>query len=69
MARELLVASFKQKDVERAVRAAMNAGTIPVRIDFKPDGNFSLCFGESRVGAEDGLDHEMDQWKRKNATN
>jgi hypothetical protein len=53
--------------IERAVRAAHKAGVPPTSVECHPDGRIVLCFGESKVGPEDGLDQELEQWKRKNA--
>jgi hypothetical protein len=61
--------NISQRMVERAVRAAIKAGLPPTRTECHPDGTIILCFGDSKVSVEDGLDHEMEQWRRKHATN
>jgi hypothetical protein len=58
-----------QRTIQRAIRAAHNAGMPPSSAKIHPDGTIVLCFGESKVSADDGLDREMDQWRRNNATN
>jgi hypothetical protein len=60
---------LSQRMIEKAVRAAHKAGTPPSSVECHPDGRIVLCFGESKVSAEDGLDREMDQWRRNNAAN
>lgn len=60
---------LNQRMIERALRAAHKAGRPPSSIECHPDGKIVLCFGESKVSAEGGLDHEMDQWRRRNAAN
>ena len=60
---------LSQRMIERAVRASTNAGMPPTSVECHPDGKIILCFGETKVSAEDGLDLEMDQWRRKNAAN
>lgn len=59
--------SLNQRMIERAVRAAHKAGCPPSSVECHPDGRIVLCFGASNSGPDDGLDREMDQWRRKNA--
>lgn len=56
--------NFKQKAVERALRAVKNIGLGPSRVEIKPDGTIALCFGDQAVNADDELDREWAEWKR-----
>lgn len=58
-----MVAALKQRNIERAFRAAAKAGLSPTSADCHPDGKLVLCFGESKVSAEDSLDREMAKWR------
>ena len=60
---------INQRMIERAVRASCKAGMPPSSVECYPDGRIVLWFGGTQVTAEDGLDREMDQWRRKNAAN
>jgi hypothetical protein len=61
--------AINQRMIERAIRACSNAGYLPNTVECHPDGMLVLCFGESKVSTEDGLDQELEQWKRKHAAN
>jgi hypothetical protein len=60
---------LNQRMIERAVRGALKAGLPPTAIECHPDGKIVLCFVGTKVSVEDGLDREMEQWRRSNATN
>jgi hypothetical protein len=60
-------ARASQRSMERAMRAARKSGLAPTGAEFHPDGRIVLWFGETKVGAANALDAEMDQWRRTNA--
>ncbi len=64
-----MAAPLKQRAIEKAIRASSKAGLLPTSVECHPDGKIVLCFGESKVGTDDGLDQELEQWKRKHAAN
>jgi hypothetical protein len=53
-----------QRDIERTVRAAQKAGLPPTALECHPDGRIVLCFGEFKVSSENGLDQELERWRR-----
>lgn len=57
-------ATFSQRAVERALRAAKNIGMVAARVEIKPDGTIALCFGDQAMSADDALDRELADWKR-----
>jgi hypothetical protein len=64
----MMVAPFKQRDIERAIRAACKAGHPPTATECHPDGRIILCFGGPKVEAGDALDQELEQWRSKHAS-
>jgi hypothetical protein len=60
---------LNQRMIERAVRASCKAGMPPSSVECHPDGKVVLWFGQSKASTEDGLDQELEQWKRKHAAN
>jgi hypothetical protein len=58
--------SFSQRDVERAVRGAKNAGLPLGRVEIKPDGSIIVWSIDQQEGAEDALDNELNQWRKSN---
>ncbi len=64
-----MASPFKQRDIERAMRAARRAGLSLTSTECHPDGRFILCFGHSEIEVGDHLDQELEEWRRKNAPN
>jgi hypothetical protein len=55
--------SFKQSDVERAIRAVTSAGLKVTTVKFNPDGGFAVLTGDNEN--EDNLS-PLERWEREN---
>lgn len=62
-----MASPLNQRMIERAVRASCKAGMPPSSVECHPDGKIVLCFGGSKPDLDDGLDREMEQWRRRHA--
>lgn len=61
-------ATFRQRDVSRAIRAVLATGVGVARVDIGADGKISIHTGSpvsARQAEEDELDRELEEWKKK----
>jgi hypothetical protein len=61
-------APILQRDIERAIRAARNAGLVPTSTECHPDGKIVLCFDERKLDPNNALDSELETWRQASAT-
>lgn len=59
---------MKQKDMERAIRAAVRAGVTIGRVEIRADGTLVIVPRGEEAGDPDLLDSELEQWRRSHAT-
>lgn len=59
--------AMKQKEMERAVKAAIKAGLAIGRVEIRADGTLVIFPKGEEV--PDSLDSELEQWRRSHATN
>lgn len=62
---------FKQKDIERAVKAAMKAGVTIGRVEIRADGALAIYPKGEGAGdpAQEELDREYAEWRKSHANN
>jgi hypothetical protein len=57
--------TFRQKDVTRAIRAAIAAGVDIARIEVAKDGRIVSVTGGAQPAVQDDLDRELEQFRAR----